>query len=395
MVYKVPDHYSYKFKFDIDKLPAVQKDKISYGLTIWGLIFGLLFVFIGGYEIFAYFFIGGGEEQYDFNLPAQMSSADIAFRRYSFDTFLVVFGLLIIGLAVAGMLRYKKVFFDGDKITITHKPLFGPVMKETEDLYNYLGVLLKVEYYQLGMINRNRYIIELYHKEKNKRVPLYISTSGNNIREIWESYAAKLKMPALFMTDHGLVSRHHHELDKTLKDMSKRWHLNALYREEEHIPTSVKYYPKPDKVILKERRLFFDIYTVLAFLGVLILGTLAVYAACNYRVILSYISLTWFVSVFAACMLVIFVSLIIIFSKDVLIINKEEVILGHNISFLRLDAEFMKKNEIEAVDIGHNPITDRYYLSLISHDKHMVFGKNMPIDDLRWIRGLVIREIVK
>ena len=94
-------------------------------------------------------------------------------------------------------------------------------------------------------------------------------------------------------------------------------------------------------------------------------------------------------------MLVIFVSLIIIFSKDVLIINKEEVILGHNISFLRLDAEFMKKNEIEAVDIGHNPITDRYYLSLISHDKHMVFGKNMPIDDLRWIRGLVIREIVK
>jgi hypothetical protein len=55
----------------------------------------------------------------------------------------------------------------------------------------------------------------------------------------------------------------------------------------------------------------------------------------------------------------------------------------------------MKKNEIEAVDIGHNPITDRYYLSLISHDKHMVFGKNMPIDDLRWIRGLVIREIVK
>lgn len=395
MVYKVPDHYSYKFKFDIDKLPAVQKDKISYGLTLWGLVFGLLFVLIGGYEIFAYFFFGGGEEQYDFNLPAQMSSADIAVRRYSFDTFLLLFGLLIIGLAVAGMLRYKKIFYDGDKIKITHKPLFGPAISETENLYNYLGVLLKVEYYQLGMINRNRYIIELYHKEKNKRIPLYISTSGNNIREIWESYAAKLKMPALFMTDHGLVSRHHNELDKTLKDMSKRWHLNALYREEEHVPASVKYYTKPDKVILKERRLFFDIYTILVFFGVVILGALAVYAAYNYKVILSYISLSWFVSAFLVCLLVILISLIVIFSKDVLIINKEDVVLGHNISFLRLDAEFMKKNEIEAVDIGHNPITDRYYLSLISHDKHMVFGKNMPINDLRWIRGLVIREIVK
>jgi hypothetical protein len=48
-----------------------------------------------------------------------------------------------------------------------------------------------------------------------------------------------------------------------------------------------------------------------------------------------------------------------------------------------------------ALDIGHNPVTDRYYLSIISHDNNIVFGKNMPIEDLRWIRGCVIREIVK
>lgn len=395
MTYQVPDHYSYKFKFDIEKLPAIQKDRISFKLTLWGLIFGSLFILIGGYEIVSYFLGGYEAEMYDFNLPEGMTAADIAVRRYTFDVFLLIFGILIVSLAVMGILRYKTVYFDGDNVKITHKPLFGPEITETEALYNYLGVLLKVEYYQLGMINRNRYIIELYHKEKNKRIPLYISTSGNNIREIWEQYAAKLKMPALFMTDHGLVSRNHKELDKTLKDMSKRWHLNALFKEEEHIPSSVKYIVKQNKSILMERRLFFDIYTILAFIGVLILGSIAFYAGINYDVVTSYMGWGWFITAMIICLLVISVSVIVIFSKDVLVISQQDIILGHNISLLRLDVEIMNKEDIEAVDIGHNPITDRYYLSIISHNKHMVYGKNMPINDLRWIRGLVIREIIK
>ena len=70
-------------------------------------------------------------------------------------------------------------------------------------------------------------------------------------------------------------------------------------------------------------------------------------------------------------------------------------ILGHNIIFLRMYAEFLPKNQIEAVDVGHNPTTDRYYLSVISHDRSMVFGKNMPVSDLQWVRGYIIREIVR
>lgn len=395
MTYKVPDHYSYKFKFNIDKLPAVKRDRLSFKITIFGLIFGMLFMLIGGFEIISYFIAGSEPESYDFNLPEGMSASDIAVRRYAFDTFLLLFGMLIVGLSVIGIFRYKTVSFDGENVKIVHKPLFGQEITEIESLYNYLGVLLKVEYYQLGMINRNRYIIELYHKEKNKRVPLYISTSGDNIRQIWEEYAAKLKMPALFMTDHGLVSRNHKELERTLRDMSKRWHLNVLFKEEDHVPPSVKYIVKPNKSILMERRLFFDIYTILAFFGAIVLGGIAVYAGINYHVVTSYTGVLWFVIGLLICLLVVIVSMIVIFSKDVLVISKQDVVLGHNISFLRLDVEFMQKDDIEAVDIGHNPLTNRYYLSIISHNKHMVFGKNMPIDDLRWIRGLIIREIVK
>ena len=394
MGFVAPDHYSYKFKFDIEKLPAIYTDKISAKISVCGIFSGLLFVALGLFELISYF-MNLSNENYDFSMPSQMTEREVFWFRYSFDGFILLFGLIIVFLSVAALLRRKTIFFDGDNIRITHKPLFGEEKVETESLYKYLGVLLKVEYYQFGLINRNRYIIELYHKEKNKRVPLYISTSGENIREIWEYYSEKLRMPALFMTDHGLVSRNHNELDKTLKVMSKRWQLDAVYDEEKNAPASLKYKVKPDRVILKEKRLFFDVYTIISLLGVLILGSLMVYAGINYQVILQYIGFGWFVGALGVGLLVIIFSLISIFCKDVLIINKHDLILGHNLTFLRMDIEFMPKEEIESIDIGHNPLTDRYYLSVISHNKSMIFGKNMPIDDLRWIRGCLIREIVK
>ncbi len=394
MGFVAPDHYSYKFKFDIEKLPAIYTDKVSAKISICGIFSGLLFVALGLFELISYF-MDLSEENYNFSTMSQMSAKEVFWFRYSFDSFILLFGVLIVFLSVSALLRRKTIFFDGDNIRITHKPLFGGEKVETESLYKYLGVLLKVEYYQFGLINRNRYIIELYHKEKNKRVPLYISTSGDNVRQIWEYYSEKLKMPALFMTDHGLVSRNHNELDKTLKVMSKRWQLDAVYDEEKNAPASLKYKVKSDRVILKEKRLFFDVYTILSLLGILILGALMVYAGINYQVVLQYIGFGWFVGALVIGILTIIFSLISIFCKDVLIVNKHDLILGHNLTFLRMDIEFMPKDEIESIDIGHNPITDRYYLSVISHNKSMIFGKNMPIDDLRWIRGCLIREIVK
>jgi len=394
MTYTAPNHYSYKYRFNIDKLPAEQTDIMPKKIGLWGIFGGLMFVILGLYEIISYF-LQTSDESYEFNMPIQFSAQQLFVFRYSFDTFILFLGLLMIVLSVATMIRCKKIFFDGDNIKIEHRPLFGKPIIETEKLYRYIGVLLKVEYYQVGLINRNRYIIELYHKEKNKRIPLYISTSGDDVRKIWEYYAAKLKMPALFMTDHGLVSRHYDELNKTLKDMSKRWHLNALYREEDHVPPSLQYKSKKDKVVIKERRLYFDVYTVLAILSLIILS--AAFAGMLYYApqITSYIGAVGLITLLLFCLIVCLIILFKVFSKDVLIITKKEVVLGHNVSFLRTDSVFLPKEDIESADIGHNPITDRYYLSIISHDNNIVFGKNLPINDLRWIRGCVIREIVK
>lgn len=394
MTYVAPNHYSYKFKLDIDNLPAQKTDKLSPSIAVWGLICGLLFAALGAYEIIAYF-LNYSDETYDFTLPKNISLHQLFVLRYSFDTFILLLGLAVTALSTAALLKRKTVYFDGEKVKVKHKPIFGKTVTLEDDLYNYLGVLLKVEYYQLGLITRNRYIIELYHKEKNKRVPLYISTSGKNIRKIWEQYADKLKMPALFMTDHGLVSKHHNELNKTLIDMSKRWHLDALYREEENVPPSIKYNARPDKVVLKEKRTFFDIYTILAFLGALLLGSLCIWSIMNYGVLKNYVGSIGFAAALSFCGCLTMAIFIGIFSTDVLIIKDGEIILGHNLAMFRADIEALPTDEIESVDIGHNPITDRYYLSIIAHQGNIIFGKNMPIDDLRWIRGCIIREIVK
>ena len=394
MVYEAPDHYIYDFKFDIEQLPAMKKDKLPSRLAVPGVLFGFMLAAMGILELVMYF-LNPVPADFDFNLPNQVSYADLQTQRFTFDGIVILMGIAVIFLSVAAMMRYKKIYFDGTNVKIEHKPLLGHIREEKEHLYNYLGVLLKVEYYQLGLINRNRYIIELYHKDKNKRVPLYMSTGGKNIRKIWEYYSRKLRMPALFMTDHGLVSRNHNELNKTLKDMSKKWHLKTLYRSNEDVPLSVRCVDKKNKVIIKERRLFFDVYSILAVFGVALLTALLGYAFANLNVILQYVP-QWQFGIFAAvCLAIIIFSLLGIFCKDVLVISEEDVILGHNVPFLRIDTEMLPKNKIEAVDIGHNPTTDRYYLSIISHDKTMIFGKNMPMEDLRWVRGFVIREVVK
>lgn len=68
-------------------------------------------------------------------------------------------------------------------------------------------------------MTKNKYIIELYHKNPQKTAPLYISTKGKNIRKIWEYYAQKLNLPAVVLTDEGMVRREVSDLDKSIKEM--------------------------------------------------------------------------------------------------------------------------------------------------------------------------------
>ena len=393
MTYSAPDHYSYDFKFDVERLPATQKDRLPNRISVFGIIFGFLLLALGCLE-FASYFYGESASTFDFELPKQDVAETLKYQRLSFDALICILGSAVLIISILALYSYKEIFFDGENIRIIHKLPFKKEQKETEYLYNYLGILLKVEYFQLGLINRNRYIIELYHKDKNKRVPLYMSTKAKDVRKIWEYYSARMHLPALFMTDHGLISRNQNELKKTLRDMAKKWKTDSLYHDEP-TPFSLSVVNKQNTIIVSENRLFFDVYSILALLGTLGLCFLSIFAILNFATIVHYIGIIGF-SVSAALVLAVIVfALIALLSKDVLAINSDTILLGHSVPFMHIDSELITKNKIQAVDIGYNPTTERYYLTVISPDKTIIFGKNMPIDDLRWIRSFVIREIVK
>ncbi len=393
MTYSAPDHYSYDFKFDIERLPATQKDRLPSRLAACGIIFGFFLFLLGIWE-FSMYFWGENSGMFDFELPQQDIAESLKFQRLTFDAMLIGLGLIVLIISIVSLYRFKEIFYDGENIKIIHKSPFSKEHTETEYLYNYLGILLKVEYFQLGLINRNRYIIELYHKDKNKRVPLYMSTSDKDIRKIWEYYSARMHLPALFMTDHGLISRNQNELKKTLRDMAKKWKDSPLDHDEP-APASLSVTNDADKIVVKENRLFFDVYSILSILGILALSALVVYAIINYPFISGIVGNTGFIITSVLFSAIICFTLLTILSKDFLVIDKENILLGHSIPFLHIDAQVLSKDEIQAVDIGHNPTTGRYYLTVISRDKTIIFGKNMPIDDLRWIRSFVIRETVK
>lgn len=394
MTYSAPDHYSYDFKFDVERLPATQKDRLPNRLSILGIIFGFLLFALGCLEFASYFFDVSSSSSFDFELPQQDIAENLKYQRLSFDGLICVLGLVVLTISILALYRYKEIFFDGENVKIIHKLPFKKEHTEIEYLYNYLGILLKVEYFQLGLINRNRYIIELYHKDKNKRVPLYMSTSAKDVRKIWEYYSARMHLPALFMTDHGLVSRNQNELKKTLRDMAKKWKTDSLYHDEP-TPKSLCVNNKNGKLIVSENRLFFDVYSFLAMLGILGLMIGLFYAIIHFENIVQYIGTIGFSIAMAVASAIIVFALIALFSKDVLTIDSDDIVLAHSVPFVRIDSELLEKDKIQAVDIGYNPTTERYYLTVISPDKTIIFGKNMPIDDLRWIRSFVIRETVK
>ena len=127
----------------------------------------------------------------------------------------------------------------------------------------------------------------------------------------------------------------------------------------------------------------------------LALGALCVWSVHNYELLKNFIGIVGFSALLSISAGLILGILVNLFSKDVLVIKPDDIILGHNFAMIRANLQSIPKEDVESVDIGHNPISGRYYLSIIAHRDSIVFGKNMPLDDLRRIRGSIIREIVK
>lgn len=379
MSFNAPNHFGYNFELKLNKIPTKCSDRISLSLLLPGLCTAVFLIFLGVYEA-----LNGDIPQEDISnlIPPLFSLA-------LFDTFLILLGLWTLGALLFNYFTYKKVFFDGKKITLIYRHAFGAKTTIKESLKKYKGVRFRVEFFQFGFLNKCKYIIELYHDDFDKIAPLYISTNGHNIRKIWQSYAEKLKLPEIIMTENGWATRKLQDIDKSILQMHQDGLLADDFDEHKSSPSAIHLVSKKDKNVIKTPKIRWDIFNFLSlfFVGIIC----AVF-------FLSLPQLTTHpLGILLSLVLVIFMvfTLCRLFTKDKLIIKAQKIILIHKIFFFSRKKNELNKDDIKIIDVAFNPSNDRYFLLIIGSNKTLVFGKKLPLEDLVWIKQFLIHHIVK
>lgn len=380
MLVHVPDHFSSHLKFDLKKLPATVVDRSSPFKAFAGFAFGLLLLGLGIFELFSFL-----------NAEGTVETSLLTVEFFAFITILI--GLGLIAGSVLSFSRYKRICFDGKDFTITYAPSFGVRHRITEPLDNYTGVRLRVLFIQTGLFNRNRYIIDLYHRDSDKIIPLHISTNNKNIRRIWENYARMFKLPALSVGDRGLVQREYTDLDKSLQDLAANGKLPFIASGKFPAPETLNIEEKKDKTIIRPVGVYWDIFSSLflfiAISAIFVLLTGSVYLTIRGTAVpLKY----WATG--AILLFVVVYYLLRLFRSYQLEIYADKVLVAETQFGKTQKQDCVPAEKIENIELSYNPTIDRYSLAVISDDKIITFGGRLPVNDLLWLKDFVIRKLI-
>lgn len=380
MLVHVPDHFSSKLNFDLRKTPANVADRSSLFWASLGCFFSFALLLLGMFELFSFF-------------KAEKSSSQsfLVLELFALAIILIALGLFIYSLF--SFIRYKKFTFDGKEFHMVYRPAVGIKHRFREPLSNYIGVRLRVLFVQSGLFNKNRYIIDLYHQDSNKIVPLYISTSNRNIRQIWEGYAKFFQMPTLSVSDRGLVQRDCADLDTSLRDLGRAGKLPFIASGKLPAPKSLEIIEKRDSTVVETKGLYWDTFSVLN-LFVAIAAVLLLTAEGVYLTIVeaSFPAKYWII-----CGCILFIMLYFtmrLFYSYSLTIADREVLVHRSFLGTTIDTKKLDIDVIENVELSYNPTIGRYSLAFISDEKIMDFHSRLPVTDLIWLRDFVIRKLI-
>ncbi|MDR1026692.1 MAG: hypothetical protein LBL47_04760, partial [Lactobacillus sp.] len=274
MTKHAPEHFSVAFKFDVNK-PSRKSDRITLRLILPGMFLGFILAALGAYEWIMRNYYNTSTSLIE-KFPINKNTLNESFMNPTvFDAIIFLIGVGIVTSLFFSYVKYKKIIFDGKNFEVITRPVFGKKRSFKEPLKKYAGVLLRIEFFQYGFINRNKYIIELSHKNPEKSVPLYISMRAKNIRHIWKEYAKKLNMPAIVETEEGLKSTDVEDLDKPLIELVKEKKIKPKSNEKKPLPKAVAYTKKKDKTIIKAREIVWDAYNVIAWAVIAYIAFLA------------------------------------------------------------------------------------------------------------------------
>lgn len=385
------EHYGHKFYLDTTTKPVQAVNRFSPAILLIGLLCGLLF-FAGG---LALLLIDPATIATDAD-AISFSAVPKPYAILSTTMFAYVLLVLGAGLSLTTLsldLRYKVISYDGEKISVRDCPFIGKAYSFEEKLSNFSGVRLRLKFCQYGLFNKNKFIIELYHKDPHKIVPLYISTSQKNIRHLWRQYALELALPPIHISDKGMVSHNVYDMERPYVDVVKSWHLPQNFLSGKTHSQNFIAKQRQDKKMIKMPHFIYDFYSNLNIAVMIILSGLLGYALYSYSAMTTYLSpaIVW---VFYILLLILigyaYINLVM---RDVLLVHNQKIIVFRKILGVSYQDTLIPFAKLKGIDISYTPTTDRYALNLLT-DKNIVtvFNKLSP-QDLRWIRGFLVREI--
>ena len=380
MLVHVPDHFSTKLKFNLKKLPASVTDRSGMKWILSGWFFGALMLWLGIFELFSF-------------LTAEKDSDQsfMVVEIFAFIVILIALGLIIYSLF--SFVRCKRFYFDGNEFHIVYRPALGVKHQFRESLYSYVGVRLRVLFVQSGLFNKNRYIIDLYHPDNNKIVPLYISTNNKNIRKIWEDYARFFELPALSVGDRGLVQREYEDLDKSIKELAMAGKIPFIAGGKLPAPSSLEIKETRSATEIRPKGIYWDTFSALS----LFVSIAAIFILVGGFVYMTIIDALFPVKYVIWGIILIFAILYFatkLFKSCILSLTNDSIITKDVLCNSTLKLEALKNDKIESIELSYNPSTSRYSLAIISDDKILSFGSRLPVSDLLWLKDFITRKLI-
>ena len=383
-----PCHYSHNFILNISHQPARAIDRFSRPILVLSFFFGVLLALLGGICL-----LNISPENLTNTESGMVQNALISPKFCGILSLCVALGIFY--AVFTRFIRRKEITFTGDKFLVTDYRFGQAPHSFEEPLYNYLGVRLRVEFYQFGILTKNKFIIELLHKDPEKTIPLYISMRSRSIRRRWKEYAQFFKMPALKISDKGMVSYNAKNLERPYKTNAEEWHLPKNFFAGWEKPSYIILRTRQTgEKMIKIRKIFFDIYNALATFAIILLGSLMVYALTIKDVVLAHIPFYIFATCLFALVIIIIYSVLTLLSSDIIILAKNKIILFRKTLFVRTCRGIIHIPDIKGIDINYVANLDRYCLAVVSNQETLIFGQKMPVKDLRWLRALLINEFV-
>ncbi len=386
------EHYSQKFHLKVDNTPASATDCFSKLFLILGLFLGSLFLMLGSYLIG--FTTLSGATDFEKQIAQTTIKIHSLVSTQTFSYIMLLLGLGIVGVCIFHLFRRKKIIFDGQKIIVKDHPIFGKPHSFEESISSYTGVRLRLKFCQYGLLNRNKFIIELYHDDPEKIVPLYISINPKHIRSLWREYALKLNLQPIHLSEKGMVAHNPQDMNKSYADLVKGWDLPKDFIQTKRHSNSIVCKQKNDKKLIKARSIKFDAYSIMNLAIIAILSVTLSYCLYSHTFIVQYIPLNLLLALDALLLTLIVYSFLTLMVKDLILIHQKRIIVFRKLFGFAIQDALIPFETIKNIDVQFSPATSRYCLQITTQKQAINIFSKHSADDLRWIRGFIICEMM-